>query len=61
MKELKKMIIDILCDEYTFDDATEHVNRAEINIKGEYITVKYYNGAVDTFKVVIIERLELVK
>jgi hypothetical protein len=60
MKELKKMIIDNLCSDYSIEDATEQVNSAEIIIKGDTVRVIYDNGKSDLFKVVTTERLELV-
>ena len=60
MKELKKMIIDILCSEYPIEDATEQVNNAEIIIKGETVRVIYDNGKSDLFKLITTEHLELV-
>ena len=60
MKELKKMIIDNLCSEYSIEEATEQVNNAEIIIKGETVRVIYDNGKSDLFKLVVSERLELV-
>jgi hypothetical protein len=60
MKELKKMIIDILCLEYPIEEATAQVNNAEIIIKGETVRVIYDNGKSDLFKLVVSERLEFV-
>jgi hypothetical protein len=60
MKELKKMIIDNLCSDYSIEDATEQVNSAEIIIKGDTVRVIYDNGKSDLFKLVTTERLELV-
>jgi hypothetical protein len=60
MKELKKMIIDNLCSDYSIEDATEQVNSAEIIIKGDTVRVIYENGKSDLFKLVTTERLELV-
>ncbi|HII95190.1 MAG TPA: hypothetical protein HA367_05610 [Candidatus Methanofastidiosum sp.] len=61
MKELKKMIIDNLCSDYSIEDATDQVNRAEIIIKGETVRVNYHTGTSDLFKVVVTEHLELIK
>lgn len=60
MKELKKMIIDNLCTEYPIEDATEQVNNAEIHIKGDHVRVIYSNGKSDLFKLITVERLELI-
>ena len=73
MEKLKKLIIDALCDEYPIEEATEQVNNAEIIIeilpcleiwtniiKGETVRVIYDNGKSDLFKLVALDRLELV-
>lgn len=59
MRELKKMIIDILANDYPFAEAVNQVDTAEIRIKGDKVTVIYDNGEVDVFSVVITETLVL--
>jgi hypothetical protein len=60
MKELKQMIIDVLCKEYSLEQATEQVNYAEIIIKNNIVKVIYDNGKSDRFKLVVKESLELI-
>jgi hypothetical protein len=60
LKELKEMIIDNLCSDYTIGDATEQVENAEIIVKDDMVRVIYDNGKSDLFKLVVHERLELV-
>ena len=62
MKELKKMLIDFLLQEYELEDAIRQIGEAEILIKGDLITVKYINGAIDALKVekIVTEKLVII-
>jgi hypothetical protein len=60
MKELKKMIVDNLLDEYPLEEAIRDVEEAEIVIKGSAIHVIWSNGVTNDYKIETIERLVLV-
>ena len=52
MKELKKMLIEWLCKEYSLEEATRDINEAEIRIKGNEIKIMYKGGAEDILNLV---------
>lgn len=58
MKELKNLIINQLCEEYSVLEATNQVENAEIIIKGNIIKVIYDNGVMDVFELVTVEYLK---
>ena len=61
INELKRMIIDNLCSDYSIEDATEQVNNSEILVEGELVRVIYDNGVSNLFKLESIKKLVLVK
>ena len=60
MKELKKMIVDSLLDEYPLEEAISDVDEASIWIKGNTVRVIWSNGKTNEYNLVITERLVLV-
>lgn len=62
MKELKKMIVDNLLDEYPLEEANcvRDVDEASIWIKGNTVRVIWSNGKTNEYALVITERLVLV-
>jgi hypothetical protein len=62
MKELKKMIVDSLLDEYPLEEANcvRDVDEAEIVINGNNVRVIWSNGKTNEYTLVITERLVLV-
>lgn len=59
MKELKKLIIDCLCTEYSLEEATVQVENSTITIKGDLVRVQYDNGVINDFRVIKTESLIL--
>lgn len=60
MEELKELIIEKLCDEYSIEEAIEQVNLARITVNKDFVKVVYDNGVVDLFKLIPTFRLELI-
>lgn len=61
MKELKQLIIDQLCTEYSLKEAVDSLENAEIRIKGTTVTVIYDNGKSDKYELILIEKLKHIK
>jgi len=58
LEQLRQLIITELLSEYAEDEAIDSVNKSEIKVKGNTITVTYENGAIDVYEVVKIEKIK---
>ena len=60
IEEIKRLIIEALCDEYTIEEAIEQVNSSKITIEGDLVTVIYDNNQRDIFRIIVTTKLKLV-
>jgi len=58
MDEIKKMLIDWLCEEYTIEEATEQVHSAKIKVTGNSGYIIYDNGTKDYFEIVTVKKIK---
>lgn len=61
MEQLKKMLIDYLCAEYSLDESTQQIEEAEIRIKGKNIEIIYKNGISEKLVYAAVTKYELVR
>lgn len=59
--EFKILIIESLCSEYTLEEATEQVNKAQIIPEINGVKIIYSNGVVDQYEFTTLKKLQHVK